>query len=79
MRLWRIPAIGHRRSGGQLMHKPLRVLVATAAIVFAACTPSASSTSSEGAGNSQPAATPVLPTTTPVNLFDSTYAPAAGR
>ena len=60
------------------MHKPLKALIATTAIVFAACGPGTSSTSSEGATNSQPAATPVLPTTTPVNLFDSAYAPTTG-
>jgi peptide/nickel transport system substrate-binding protein len=72
------PAIGHRRSGGQLMQKPLKALVATTAILFAACTPSGSTNPSGGTGESQPAQTAVVPTTTPLDLFNSAYTPDAG-
>lgn len=58
------------------MQKPLKALVATAAIIVAACSSPATTTPSNTA--SQPAGTPVAPSTTAVNIFDSAYAPAAG-
>jgi peptide/nickel transport system substrate-binding protein len=59
------------------MQKPLRVLVATAAIVFAACTPGTSTPSGEAPSTAPESQAPV-PTTSAVNLFDSGYAPTAG-
>jgi peptide/nickel transport system substrate-binding protein len=58
------------------MQKPFKALVATTAILFAACAPGTSSTSS---GNVPSGATPTeaIPSTEAVNIFDSKYAPAA--
>ena len=59
------------------MQKPLKALVAIAAIVVAACNSPATNAPS-GNTASQPAGTPVAPSTEAVNIFDSAYAPAAG-
>jgi peptide/nickel transport system substrate-binding protein len=59
------------------MQKPLKALVATTAILFAACTPGTSSNPS-GATGSQTAETQAPPSTTPLNIFDSAYAPTTG-
>jgi hypothetical protein len=59
------------------MQKPLKALIATTAIVFAACGPSGSTNPSGGGGETS-APTAVVPTTTPLDLFNSAYAPDAG-
>lgn len=59
------------------MQKPLKALVATTAIMVAACTPGTSSTPS-GGGATQPPPSEPGPTTSALNLFDSKYAPTAG-
>src|SRR5436190_1607153 len=76
-RMWRNPAIGHRRSGGQLMQKPLKALLATSAILFAACSGGTSSNPPAGGSTApQPSASEV--TSEATNIFDSKYAPTAG-
>src|SRR3954447_20168131 len=76
-RMWRNPAIGHRRSGGQLMQKPLKALLATSAILFAACTGGTSSNAPSGPAGSAEASVPA-PTTSGTDIFNSAYAPTAG-
>jgi peptide/nickel transport system substrate-binding protein len=58
------------------MRKPLIALIATAAVVFAACGPGTSTSPSEP-GTSTTPATPA-PTTAAVDIFNSAYAPDAG-
>jgi len=59
------------------MHKPLKALLATSAILFAACTtPTGSSTPTGGTTASNQAS--VAPTTAPVDITNTTYNPDPG-
>jgi len=58
------------------MQKPFKALLATTAILFAACTPSANTPS--GGASTAPEPTVAIPTTSPVDIFNSSYAPTTG-
>jgi len=59
------------------MQRPFKALLATTAILFAACSPNGSATSSEGAGG-PPASSAPLPTTSAIDIFNSAYKPDTG-